>query len=258
MQFFKLQATGNDFIFINALSTIPTREHIAKMCDRHFGIGSDGLVMLSQKSNNEFDWIFFNPDGGEAEMCGNAARAATWFLYQTQALSEVFVNTRVGTFRGQVLGPNCVMIETTLPASTIRTIHHPFSGRFDLGMLTNTGVPHCVIEVAKLSDVKSLARELSPFIFDLEFGAQGSNLTFYSVQSERSLEVVTLERGVNDFTLSCGTGVIAAAQVYSNQLKTSGEVTVQTPGGELKVEFLNPQRARLSGSVQFVFEGSWK
>ncbi len=258
MQFYKLQATGNDFIFIKDSQFSPSRELIQKMCDRHRGIGSDGLVFLKPKSNNEYDWVFFNPDGGEAEMCGNAARAATWFLFQQNSLNEVFVNTRVGQFRGQVLGTEKVVIETDIPATQIRTIKNIFSNRFAQGTLTNTGVPHCVIEVKSLATVMSRAQELSEFIFDPEFGAKGANLTFYCLVSESALEAVTLERGVNDFTLSCGTGVIAAAQIYAQKNNKSGEISVKTPGGELKVEFLNPQRARLSGAAQFVFEGSWK
>jgi diaminopimelate epimerase len=258
MQFYKLQATGNDFVFIDDAHFIPDQDRIQKMCDRHYGIGSDGLVFLKHKSGKEFDWVFFNPDGQEAEMCGNAARATTWFLHQQKSLNEVLVNTRVGTFRGSVLGPQNVAIETDIPAAQSRIITNLFSSRFAQGTFTNTGVPHCVIEVDGIASVMTRAQELSGFIYDPEFGPKGANLTFYSVKSESQLQGVTLERGVNDFTLSCGTGVIAAAQIYAQKNKKTGEISVQTPGGELKVEFLNPQRARLSGAAQFVFEGSWK
>ncbi len=259
MQFFKLQATGNDFVFVIKPPNLLTATDIRKMCDRHFGVGSDGLVILQPTASpQEYRWTFYNPDGSEAEMCGNAARAATALVYHLYQQKEVRVQTKVGFFRGRVETAQMTTIEMELPPVSIRKIASLFSGKFAEGYLTNTGVPHCVIPVADLEKIKKQAQELAPFIFDSEFGTQGANLTFYSVSAENSLQVVTLERGVNDFTLSCGTGVIAAAQVYSQLEKKNSQISVQTPGGSLWVDFASLQNAKLKGEAQFVFEGSWK
>lgn len=259
MQFFKLQATGNDFVFVVDPSKSLAASEIRQMCERHYGVGSDGLVVLqSTSSPTEYRWTFYNPDGGEAEMCGNAARAATALVYRLHQQKEVRVETKLGFFRGRVESPQMTTIEMALPSATIRKISPLFMEKFSVGYLTNTGVPHCVIPVSGLEPIKKQAQELSPFIFDAEFGAKGANLTFYSVSSENLLQVVTLERGVNDFTLSCGTGVIAAAQVYSHLENKNAQISIQTPGGSLWVDFSSPQKASLKGAAQFVYEGSWK
>lgn len=257
MKFFKAQATGNDFVIVSEDQWKPTQQQVQKICDRHFGVGSDGLVHLRQgPSQNHFEWTFYNPDGREAEMCGNAARATTWYLFTQKQLKEVFVKTQRGQFVGRTLRPEYVEIETTMPAVKIEKKTNVFGGRFKEGHLTNTGVPHFVIPVLKLEDILERAQELAPFIYDSEFGERGSNLTFFSTTGDLDLRAVTLERGVNDFTLSCGTGVLAAAQVYLYLNNKKGRVQVQTPGGALAVEMMKSGGAQLSGEAKLVFEGS--
>ncbi len=257
MKFFKAQATGNDFIIINDEQWQPTAEIVRELCDRHFGVGSDGLVHLRPSTEgHRFEWTFYNPDGREAEMCGNAARATTWFLFSQNKLSEVVVKTQHAEFVGRTLRKEFVEIEIELPAGTIEKKENMFQGKFEKGYLTNTGVPHFVIPVPSLENIFGRAQELAPFIFDTAFGPRGSNLTFYAELAEGSLHSVTLERGVNDFTLSCGTGVLAAAQVYLNLKNQKNLVQVQTPGGKLAVEILATAKAKLSGETKLVFEGS--
>jgi diaminopimelate epimerase len=259
MKFFKAQATGNDFIIVNEPQWQPTESLVRGLCNRHFGIGSDGLVFLRPGSTaNEFVWTFFNPDGREAEMCGNAARATTWFLYVSKQLSEVLVKTQRGHFRGRTLKKEFVEIETTLPVGQVQKKENVFGGKFKEGYLTDTGVPHFVIPVEKLSDVQNSAQELAPFINDPMFGPRGSNLTFFAAKADSQLDSVTLERGVNDFTLSCGTGVLAAAQVYLYLKNKNTPVQVTTPGGHLAVEIVSADRAKLSGEAKLVFEGSFE
>lgn len=256
MKFFKAQATGNDFIIVDEKQWQPSEAIVSRLCDRHFGIGSDGLVHLRTTSTpKHFEWTFYNPDGNEAEMCGNAARATTWFLFLQKQLSEVVVKTQRGQFVGKTLREEFVEIETTVPAQAIQKFDNMFQGRFKDGYLTNTGVPHFVIPVANIEAVMGRAQELAPFIFDPAFGSRGSNLTFFAIQGEDSLDSVTLERGVNDFTLSCGTGVLAAAQVYLNLKSRKNVVQVKTPGGQLAVEMME-STAKLSGEAKLVFEGS--
>jgi diaminopimelate epimerase len=256
MKFFKVQATGNDFIIVDEKRWQPTEAIVNQLCDRHFGIGSDGLVHLRATSiSNQFEWTFYNPDGKEAEMCGNAARATTWFLYLQKQLSVVVVKTQRGEFVGKTLRKEFVEIETTIPAQAIQKYENMFQGRFKEGFFTDTGVPHFVIPVANIEMVMGRAQELSPFIFDPAFGPRGSNLTFFAIQETGALDSVTLERGVNDFTLSCGTGVLAAAQVYLYLKNRKNVVHVKTPGGQLMVEMME-LTAKLSGDAKLVFEGS--
>lgn len=259
MRFFKLQATGNDFVFVFNESKSFSAKEVQGLCDRHYGIGADGFVALSSTPMpQQFRWTFYNPDGKEAEMCGNAARAATLLIYKLQKQKQIHVQTKVGTFQGTTETDQLTTIEMTLPARQIQKIAPLFRGQFPQGYLTNTGVPHCVIPVSDLAMVTERTKELAPMIFDPVFGTQGANLTFFSVKSEAVLQVVTLERGVNDFTLSCGTGVIAAAQVYSHLENKKSQISIQTPGGPLWVDFPADEKARLRGETRFVFEGSWE
>jgi diaminopimelate epimerase len=256
MQFYKLQATGNDFIFFLNPSKTLDREQIAALCHRHFGIGADGLVFLRSTSQSDFfEWTFYNVDGGEAEMCGNAARATIRLLWEIYKKETVQVKAQKSIFVGQFLKNKNISVDLSLAAVKIEKIDNLFGGRFPVGFFTNTGVPHCVIPVEKISQISARAQELNKYIFDANFGKAGSNLTFFSVQKENHLEAVTLERGVNDFTLSCGTGVIAAAQVHLSNKINQGPVYIKTPGGELTVEFLEPGKARLTGGAKIVFEG---
>jgi diaminopimelate epimerase len=166
------------------------------------------------------------------------------------------VKTQRGQFIGKTLRHEFVEIETTIPAGTIEKKENMFQGKFKEGYFTNTGVPHFVIPVNKIADVLERAQELAPFIFDPAFGFCGFNLTFFASQGENLLDSVTLERGVNDFTLSCGTGVLAAGQVYMYLKKKNTQVQVKTPGGALAVEFVADGKAKLSGEAKLVFEGS--
>ena len=257
MQFFKLQATGNDFIFLLEPSEELSAEKIIRLCDRHRGIGSDGLIVLKEKKgSSEYQWTFYNPDGKEAEMCGNAARCAVRLLEKKKGLQTIKVYTRAGFFSGKIVNHTDVSIETTIPQEQIKKSEKIFEQRFPVGYFTNTGVPHMVIPLDSLEGLQVREKELSVFIFDSLFDSRGANLTFFSVDSILQLKAVTLERGVNDFTLSCGTGVIAAAQVYLYLQKIKGPVRVQAPGGPLVVDFPQAKSATLMGAAEMVFEGS--
>lgn len=257
MQFYKLQATGNDFIFFLKQAVTYSREQRERLCHRQYGIGADGLVVILENGPGEYTWQFYNADGSEAEMCGNAARAAVYLLTKVEKQNSVKVNTMKGFFQGKSLAGDVIEIQFALTEAPIRKVADLFSSRFAEGYITNTGVPHCVIPVKDLSTVLSRTSELKEFIYDKHFGTAGANLTFYSVIGEKTLVAATLERGVNDFTLSCGTGVIAAVQVYQFlNLQISGAISVRTPGGELVVDLSQKSQAVLHGEAKIVFKGS--
>lgn len=259
--FIKAQATGNDFIFINKdqLRFPLAPEKIEKLCSRRFGVGADGLVVMDYSTEScDFIWDFYNSDGGSAEMCGNAARAATLIATTSERAglkAEVIFKTRVGLVRGRKISPQETEVSWTAPALSITEIANPCGGLAPKGYLINTGVPHCVIPVEDPWGLEKARRsDLAKYIFSPEFGKNGANLTFVNWQDPQKIKAVTLERGVNDFTLSCGTGVIAVAAAYDQIMKSSGEKKVSTPGGDLRVQ-VSEGMVILSGPAQIVFKG---
>lgn len=255
--FYKMQATGNDFVFIVSpdKNLRLAGEDVRHWCDRQRGIGADGVVVLQPDHDDHFEWVFYNSDGGEVEMCGNAARCATRLASELFSKSKITVQTRAGIFQGDATN-DVVTVSLAAPQTDLREISLPCGGLFPRGYLTNTGVPHCVIPVSDPHGMKSRTAELAPFIFAKEFQPAGANLTFVNTEGEGPWQAVTLERGVNDFTLSCGTGVIAAAQAVAHLHRKEGWLEFITPGGSLAV-YWKPStgRVQLRGPAEIVFRG---
>lgn len=250
----KMQATGNDFLVLDladamAAGSIPPlffkkpRAHWARVfCDRHFGLGADGFVVLEKDTvqKNLVRWDFYNADGSAAEMCGNAARCVgRHLLEQNAASTEVDFLARVGIVSVKNTGLNT--FEATWPVQLGPP--QPLGN----GLFVNTGVPHQVITVGSLSDRDMLKKTALLERARSEFQKDGTNVTFYRSIDPTSIEAVTFERGVNDFTLSCGTGAIAAAWVHiHNTENKTCQVTV--PGGNLTVRFTK-DHASLAGTA---------
>lgn len=261
----KLVAAGNDFLFLESPAGAPralTGASIRKVCDRHFGIGADGLVVMQLNSDSSTTWHFYNNDGSKAAMCGNAARAAAAWLNQRGRKFPHQLQTEFGTVVLNVLSADTYSAEVNFAARPLmlRRIGPE-------AVLINTGVPHVVLEVEnevlKMSD-KNLAL---PHRWPQEAGAGGANVTFFRRLTPDSIEAATFERGVEDFTLSCGTGVLAAAVVASSidpsaasaagQWPATG-IVVRNPGGQLKVFAPNfPRSLVLVGPALAVFQTSY-
>jgi diaminopimelate epimerase len=238
---FKLSATGNDFLLIDLLDDSRRRqwqsecpgsraEQVVKLCDRHHALGADGMVYLEPSSRADFRWDFYNSDGGSAEMCGNAARAVSLYIHTQTHKSELKFESQVGVVEAHIHGPQDV--EVGLPAfneseKNLDCEGHPFT-------LVNAGVPHAVVPRADLSQPEEL-RAVAYKIKRLpRFAARGVNVTFLRQIHSQQLESLTFERGVEDFTLSCGTGALAAAySVWDGHSEQA--VQVQVPGGQLSV-----------------------
>ena len=262
LPFTKLNATGNDFVFIDARRTLPTefstiaRAELAKrICDRHFGIGADGLVFVEQGSAPALlKWDFYNNDGSHAEMCGNASRCmGRWAAANLDAKSVSF-ETAAGLVTASTEGNS---IASSLEYLKLSFTALPFerAGRRAEAQLVNTGVPHAVFEAADLSKRESLVEVINALRFHPLAGQKGANVTFLQKHSAESFSTVTFERGVEDYTLSCGTGVLAAAAVgLLGTGKTRAKV--KAPGGELEVRFGEKQGAVLVGPADLVFEGN--
>ena len=273
----KIEAAGNDFIFLAREHGVPTAGRIQALCDRHFGIGADGLVVMENIDATHSRWSFFNSDGSHAAMCGNAARAAAaWLKHEGKS----FPHHLETDFGDVILNEHVV---TTPPGFTARVSYakrelaiakiatdfsHDTTGTIAAAAnLIDTGVPHAVIElrdsVLKFAQERkeTLTSIASKLRWAKEAGTGGANVTFFS-RTGSSIESVTFERGVEDLTLSCGTGVLAAAVVSSGlDLQKRGEnlwplagFEVRAPGATLWVQSEDfPRSLTLVGPANIVF-----
>lgn len=239
----KLVGTGNDFLFVDARQDLPGKfakvsrpDIVRQLCDRHFGIGSDGMVFVEEDKDG-YRWDFFNTDGSYAEMCGNATRCFGRWAYEKLGLDEIEFETLVGRVKVSVAGEDVTSYLGFVKAE-LKPLKLPIGTRELTVYLTNTGVPHFVVPVGKLEEAQVARDIIQTLRFHPEAGPRGANVTFLEVLSAERFRTVTFERGVEDFTLSCGTGVLAAAAVGLQTGDTSSlEADVSTPGGSLKVKF---------------------
>jgi diaminopimelate epimerase len=253
LSFYKYQGTGNDFVIIdNRAHSFPTEnrnELVAFLCNRRIGIGADGLILLENTDKTAFKMVYFNSDGNESTMCGNGGRCIVAFakflnLFQT---TEVTFEAIDGLHYAEITD-----IIVKLQMKDVDAIEN-----LEDGFFLNTGSPHVVKWVydAKNYPVFQEGREIrnsSPF------SKEGTNVNFVSKNADGTLFVRTYERGVEDETYSCGTGVTAVAIVASEHGYKS-PVTINTLGGDLKIYFTLKNKTYtsvyLEGSAKQVFKG---
>lgn len=277
----KLVAAGNDFVFVMAGRDVPegwapSENQVRAICDRHFGVGADGFVIMKKLDEAKYEWSFFNSDGSFAAMCGNAARAAACFLGEANWPVELV--TGFGAVKLEALTSNEFRVQIDYSVKRLRPTPieaAPTGLDFLVGqpVLIDTGVPHVVIETTnkELSfQTGSMERALAPpFRWPKEAGPAGANVTVFRRTGTATIDAVTFERGVEDYTLSCGTGVLAAAVIASNAFRTSDafgasdavtsgkwarEIEVRNPGGLLKVDSKDfPNSLMLTGPARLVF-----
>lgn len=263
--FAKLEAAGNDFIFLDAQSwSVPTPEQIRLWCDRVFGIGADGLVRMHRLSATESSWEFFNRDASKAEMCGNAARAAAAWLADRGAEFPHLLRTSFGDVLLDRAGHGQWSAKLDYTHRPLKALAVTSNSEF--GQLINTGVPHFVVMRTDEIEINDNLRQSAQGHRHLkEAGAGGTNVTYARLEAG-VVEVATFERGVEDFTLSCGTGMLAAAVVASEALTgrawpESGVKIrpVLCPSATLEVQSQNfPRELVLIGPARLVFEGRFK
>lgn len=255
IQFFKYQGTGNDFVMVDNRSLTFPKENellINKMCDRRFGIGADGLILLEPSDKYDFKMIYFNADGKEGSMCGNGGRCLVAFAKQL----GIFINK---TTFDAVDGEHYATVENGIVS--LKMIDVDTINSQDTYTFLDTGSPHHVefcSEVSKLNvkDVGSTIRYGAPYF------KKGTNVNFAEQTSENSFKVRTYERGVEDETLACGTGVTAVA-IAANKAKLtkSNPVKLEVLGGNLEVSFTVENgiynNVFLKGPAEFVFEGKY-
>jgi diaminopimelate epimerase len=273
VSFVKMVASGNDFIIVGQPAGRPVsrlRKLARDVCERKYGVGADGLLLIEKSPVADTRMRIFNADGSEAEMCGNGARCVALFLRaQRRAQSaKLKIETKAGIIQAEVKEDN-VKIKLTDPKDLKLSLPIKVSGRTIKVNFLNTGVPHAVIFVEGLDkfDVLSLGRQIR---YHNSFKPAGTNVDFVEVLSDDLIEVRTYERGVEDETLACGTGAVASALVadYRLSLETPRRrvvadkfgMKVKTRSGEiLKVYFDRIEKCFkdvwLQGRAQVVFSG---
>ncbi len=249
MKFQKWQGAGNDFIVLdnrNHQADGLDSQKINRLCDRHFGIGADGLILMSEPdAGYDFNMLFFNPDGFPAEMCGNGGRCITAMAYELGMIgrTSLFLASD-GPHEAKVVHSGWIRLkmkecERVDKVELVEKVE---------GYFLNTGVPHLVLFVDSIEgiDVEQVGRK---YRYDARFAPNGTNVNFVQVLGN-NLKVRTYERGVERETLACGTGNIAAA-IAAEWLYNSGlaEYECQALGGNLKVSF----KRQLSGSFTDVW-----
>lgn len=259
VQFWKMEGTGNDFILIdNRDETIKERAKLAThLCQRKKGPGADGLIFIEQADGADFTMRIFNPDGSEAEMCGNGARCAVRFAYLKGITGrECSFQTLSGKISAKVKGGK-VKLEMTDPFDLKEVTKLNIDGRDYKGHYVNTGVPHFVLFVSNLEKVpvKRLGAKVR---FHQFFHPKGTNVDFARAERDKLL-IRTYERGVEDETLGCGTGAVASAIISALTRRFSSPVKVFTKGGEVTVWFKTKKNkfrdVFLEGEANIVYRG---
>lgn len=259
LNFTKLSGAGNDFIVIDLrsskkyLSTKRRKEIVRRACERHYGIGADGLIFLekAKQSENDFKWDFYNRDGSHAEMCLNASRCVA--RYELQKRKSVRFESIIGVVTGKASGKD-IQVELPIKKQKIQLLTlKTFDGKGHEtdGYAVNSGVPHFVVH-KKFSNLESLKHISSQLRFHKEFKKPGSNVTYWDGKGS-AVRAVTFERGVEDFTLACGTGAVAVGMVFE-AIYQKNPITVQMPGGKIKVH-LKDTSAIVTGPADLICEG---
>lgn len=254
MKFHKYQGTGNDFIMIdNRLGFFP-KESVAlveKLCDRRFGIGADGLILLENDADTDFRMVYYNSDGNQSSMCGNGGRCLVAFAKSLGIINDktTFIATD-GLHHATILENGSV----SLQMKDVQEVKIEADYIF-----LNTGSPH---HVTLVNDIQNLdvKKEGAVIRYSDLYGKAGSNVNFVIQLSENNFLLRTYERGVEDETLSCGTGATATAIAMNAIGKTnSNEIAIDVEGGKLKVSFEKTntgyENVLLEGPATFVFEG---
>ncbi|MCX5892593.1 MAG: diaminopimelate epimerase [Deltaproteobacteria bacterium] len=261
--FYKMHGGGNDFVLIDHRARfIPEAEQpgfARRVCHRRMGIGADGLILLEGSVQANFRWRFYNADGSEPEMCGNGGRCAARFAVMHGIAPEnLSFETLAGIIQAEVKGRR---VKLALAGAGDLTLNQsiPLDAANVQAHFVRVGVPHLVVPVDDLeaAPVTEWGRLLR---FHPMFQPAGTNVNFVTFTGPQTLAIRTYERGVEDETLACGTGSVAAALVGACLGKLDSPVAVQTRGGEILNVYFKPQAGAcsevyLEGDASVVYQG---
>lgn len=279
VNFFKMHGLGNDFIMINDLKEeIEDYKILAeKLCDRHFGIGADGIILIqnSQKDEADFKMRIFNPDGSEAEMCGNGIRCFAHYLHINNLTSKksLTIDTLAGLIKPEIIEyepyQSTVKVNMGSPDYSLKRLHidqklidanidklfnYPLKID-DKEYIINgvsTGNPHVVTYVNNLDQIN--VKKIGPKIEEHPLFKKGTNVEFAEIINEDEINVKVWERGAGA-TLACGTGACATTAVSIAQNRVKRDVQINLPGGPLQISQNNQDEMMMTGPSTFVFKG---
>lgn len=251
--FNKYEGTGNDFIIVrNSPPILDRNDHtrFKRLCDRRFGIGADGLILIEESPGYDFRMLYFNADGSPGEMCGNGGRCAAHFVMNHfSGIRDLTFLAGDGPHTASPAGNDIIEISVRDVTEFRRTPD---------GILVNTGVPHLVVfaDDTDKADFVTFARDLR---YSPRYAPEGVNVNLVTV-TDNGLRIRTYERGVEDETLSCGTGATASAIAAALTGKiVTGETRVSVRGGTLQIRFITDGSGAseifLAGPATFVFSG---
>jgi diaminopimelate epimerase len=265
LNFTKMNGAGNDFVMLDNrdLSLALTKDQIEKLCDRHRGIGADGLLCVEPANEGgDFKMRYYNADGGEAEMCGNGARCFGRFVNHLHgdSLSKIRFETLAGMISAEFEAGQ-VRINMSAPHGLKLGENLPVAGTHLSVHSVNTGVPHAVVFVEDLENVP--VREWGAALrYHEAFKPKGTNANFAKVLAPDSIAIRTYERGVEDETLACGTGMVACALIHHELTGAASPISVLVKGGDtLRIGFTESapheySDVTLFGPADFVFQGT--
>lgn len=231
IEFYKYHGTGNDFVLIDNRSLFFDKnniELISKICSRHTGVGADGLILLENDNHYDFKMIYFNSDGKQTSMCGNGGRCVISFAKKLNIINDNVTFLAIDGLHEGIINEDIIKIKM-IKVSNIDEAHN--------GCLLDTGSPHFVKFCSSVNNINVFdsGRELRN---NKEISEDGVNVNFTEIIDNTSIKVRTYERGVENETLSCGTGVIASVlSAHSKGLVDSNRIKISTLGGELFVSF---------------------
>ena len=256
IEFSKYQGCGNDFIILdgrkNDWRSLLSQKHIAALCKRNFGIGADGLIIIEQGIQDHFGMYYYNADGAPGSFCGNGSRCSVLFAkHKLDIPDEGTFYAFDGIHQYRFISADRIQIE-------MHDVHKIEVKNQDC--ILNTGSPHYVKWVDDIKDIDAVeaGRKIR---YSAPFKAKGINVNFCQIDKNK-ISMRTYERGVEDETLACGTGVTAAALCANYVLKIGSPISVQTRGGSLSVKFKYEEgegfsQIWLEGSARKVFEGTY-
>jgi len=252
LDFYKYQGTGNDFVIIdNRDGSIQlSKEQVALLCDRHFGIGADGLMLLNKHDNYDFEMVYYNADGALGTMCGNGGRCLTKFAFDQGIQPDTYSFVASDGEHEAIIDAN-----GWIQLKMIDVHEVTFTNE---ATVLNTGSPHYIKQVSGLSNY-DVFTEGKNIRYNDTYNQKGINVNFVE-WNDNELFVRTYERGVENETFSCGTGVTAAAIAMSANNAGHQETKISTLGGSLLIKFnkLDTQHFTdvwLCGPASFVFDG---
>ncbi|MBW2569559.1 MAG: diaminopimelate epimerase [Deltaproteobacteria bacterium] len=263
IEFYKMSGSGNDFIIIDNRNRVVDEKNlktfIEKICRRKMSVGADGFILIEKSDSVDFKWRFFNADGNPAEMCGNGARCAARFAYLNRiAGSNMSFETIAGIISAEVSND---MVKINMPdLAELKTDYllDLKNGALKINSI-NTGVPHVVIATDSIEniDIVKLGREIR---FHDIFAPAGTNVNFISQNKDNTISIRTYERGVEDETLACGTGAVAAAIVTALKFGAKSPVRVITKSRESLYIYYKKINGKysdiyLEGDARIIYKG---